>query len=163
MALPDRVERELTELDLSRLAREIARNLKPLELILEASGVSSDQFDRIKDNPIFHTRMIEEAQIWSASTRTSLRERIATKAAVAIEELLMDAIDMVQDRRLGGAARVQALQFIAKMGQLGDAALTKDDGSGRVTINILLGDKKLSFDKETAEPKTIEGDATVSP
>jgi hypothetical protein len=154
MPLLPRVERELTELDLSRLAREIARALKPLELILEQSNITAEQFERIKDNPIFHTRMSEEAQVWSASTRSGLRERIATKAAVAVEELLHEAVDMVQDRRLGGAARVQALQFIAKMGQL--EATTKDDGTGRVTINILLGDKKLSFEKE--QP-VIEGEA----
>jgi hypothetical protein len=37
--------------------------------------------------------------------------------------------------------------------------MTNDDGSGRVTINIMIGGKKISFDKET-EPRTIDGEAT---
>jgi len=155
-------ERELTELDLSRLAREITRELRPLETILEKLKIDSEQWERIKDNPFFEQRCIEEAQIWAGSTRANLRERISTKAAVMVEELLYEAVEMVQDKRIGGAARIQALQFIAKMGNLGDGASTKDDGSGRVTINILIGNKKISFDKDATvheEPKIVEGEA----
>lgn len=146
---------ELTEVDISRLAREIARGLRPLELLLEQSGIESEQWERIKENDIFTTRLAEEAAVWSATTKQNLRERIATKAAVAVEELLKEAITMVQDPKMGGEARIKALQFIAKMGQLGEGPLTRDDGSGRVTINILLGNKKLSFDKEN-QAKLIE-------
>lgn len=148
----------VTELDISRLAREIARNLKPLDLVLEAHGIESEQWERIKDSDIFNTRLVEEAAVWSASTKDNLRHRIATKAAVAVEELLLDAISMVQDPRIGGEARIKALHFLAKMGQLDVNQATKDDGSGRVTINILMGNRKLSFDKETSQPAIIEHD-----
>ena len=148
-------ERQLTELDLSRLAREIARQLKPLETILEQNGIQSDQFNRIKENPIFLTRMGEEAALWSASTAKSIRERISIKAAIAVEELLQEAVDIVQDKKLGGAARIQGLQFIAKMGQLGEGNMTKDDASGKVQINIILGDRKVTFEQEH-EPKTLD-------
>jgi hypothetical protein len=150
---------EITEIDISRLAREIARNLKPLELVLEQNGIDSEQWEKIKNNDIFHVRMIEEAAVWSATTKDNLRHRIATKAAVAVEELLVQAIGMVSDPRMGGEARVKALQFLAKLGQLDSNTATKDDGSGRVTINILLGGKKLSFDKETQEPLVLEHEA----
>lgn len=162
---PIRQDRELSELDLSRLAREIARNLRPLEMILETLGISAPQFDRIKNNPIFLTRMGEEAAVWGASTASSLRTRISTKAQVAVEELLHEAIDIVQDKKLGGAARIQALQFIAKMGQLGESDSAQGE-SGKVTINILLGGNKISFEKDPAENArtvhpTIEGSGDV--
>lgn len=156
-------EGPLTEVDISRLAREIARNLKPLELILEAHGIEADAWDRIKSLDIFNVRLAEEAAVWSATTKDNLRNRIATKAAVAVEECLGEAITMVGNPAIGGEARIKALQFLAKMGQLDVAQATKDDGSGRVTINILLGGRKLSFDKETNEPKTIEGEAVLTP
>lgn len=157
-------ERELTEVDLSRLAREISRNLKPLELTLEQLQISAAQWENIQNNQIFKQRLGEEAAVWCASTKRSIQDRISTKAAVMIEELLIDAMQMAQDINLPGAARVQALQFLAKMGQLGDDATIKDDGSGRVQINILIGGKKLSYDKENTEPTTIEGDVVeVSP
>jgi hypothetical protein len=50
----------------------------------------------------FQRPTAEEAAVWSATTKDNLRHRIATKAAVAVEELMLDAIDMVQgqaDRR----------------------------------------------------------------
>jgi hypothetical protein len=93
--------------------------------------------------------MVEEAQVWSASTKKNIHERVATKAAAMVEELLFEAVDMVQDKELPGSARVLALQFIAKMGHLGEATMSKDDGSGRVQINIMIGGEKVSFDKET--------------
>ena len=154
----------ITELKLSRLAREIARNLRPLEIILQTLQISSEQFDRIKENQIFLTRLGEEAALWGASTMQSIKHRISAKAQIAVEELLAEAVDIVQDKKLGGAARIQALQFIAKMGQLGETDGSQGD-SGKVTINIMLGNQKLRFEKDPAEAKTIEGDVTpeVSP
>jgi len=154
--------RELDEVDLSRLAREIARQLKPLELILEQLQISPDQWQRIQANPIFSTRLSEEAAVWSTSTRQNIRERVSVKAAVMVEELLIEAVGIVQDGEIPGAARIQALQFLAKMGDLGEKADVSDDGSGRVTININLGKEKLQFDKES-EAKTIEGTAETTP
>lgn len=153
-------ERVITELDLSRLAREIARNLRPLEIILQTLQITSEQFDRIKSNQIFLTRLGEEAALWGASTMASIKNRISAKAQIAVEELLAEAIDIVQDKKLGGAARIQALQFIAKMGQLGESDSTQGD-SGKVTINIMLNNQKISFEKDPVERRTIEGEAQV--
>jgi len=158
MALPERQERPLTEVDISRLAREISRNLKPLALTLDQLQISSEQWDRVQNSPIFQQRLVEEAALWSASTKKSIEDRISTKAAVMIEELLIDAVGMVQNEDLPGVARVQSLQFLASMAKLGDKAV-RDDGSGRVQININIGPRKLSFEKETTEPVTIEGSA----
>jgi len=154
-------EGPLTEVDISRLAREIARNLKPLELVLETHGIEAEAWDRIQASQIFLTRLAEEAAVWAGTTRDNLRNRIATKAAIAVEESMGEAIAMVGDARIGGEARIKALQFLAKLGQLDANQATKDDGSGRVTINILLGGKKLSFDKETNEPKIIDAEVLI--
>jgi hypothetical protein len=151
-------QRQLTEVDLSRIAREIARDIQPLEILLERAGINSEQFERIKQNPIFQTRLMEEAQIWSSTTKQNLRERVSIKAAVAIEELLLDTVNLIRDPDIPGAARVQGLQFLAKLGHLGEGPLTKDDGSGRVQINILIGGQKLSFDKEST---VIEGEVVT--
>lgn len=156
---------DLTLVDINRIAREIARGMKPLADILTTSGIDLDQFDRLQQSEVWKTRMVEEAQVWSATTKSNLHERVATKAAAAIEELLEDAIKIIRNDDIPGAARVQALQFLAKMGQLGEDSVTKDDGSGRVQININIAGRKLSYDKET-EFKTIEhegsGEAVTS-
>ena len=157
MALPVRPDREITELDISRLAREIARDLRPLELTLEQMQINAEQWDRIQNNPIFHTRMVEEAQLWSASTKQNVRERVGLKAAFMVEELLLDACGIVQDMGVPGAARVQALQFLAKMAHLGEGSAVKDDGSGRVAINIFIGEKKLSYEGDSSP--LLEGEA----
>lgn len=156
-------QRDLTEIDMARIAREIAREIQPLEMVLQKAGIDSEAFDRMKESPIFQTHLLEEAQIWNASTKANLRERVSIKAASMIEELLLDAVDIIRDPDIPGAARVQALQFLAKVGHLGEGPLTKDDGSGRVQINIMLGGQKLSFDKESSDPKTIEGEAVLTP
>jgi hypothetical protein len=156
---------QLTDVDISRIAREIARDLKPLQMVLDTYNIDLDAFDRIQRSELFQQRLIEEAALWMGTTKTGLRERVSTKAAIAIDDLLLDAIDIVRDKDIPGAARVQALQFIAKLGQLGENAMTKDDGSGRVQINIMIGGKKISFDKEGTDASsntnnTIEGEVT---
>lgn len=153
-------QRELTELDMARIAREIARDIQPLDIMLQRAGIDSEAFERIKEHPIFQTHLLEEAQIWSASTKQNLRERVSVKAASMIEELLLDAVDIIKDPDIPGAARVQTLQFLAKLGHLGEGPLTKDDGSGRVQINIMLGGQKLSFDKESSEAVVLEHEPT---
>ena len=152
----------LTEVGISRLAREISRNLKPLAMVLEEMHITSDDWERIQDSDIFKTRLIEEAQVWAGSTKQSMRDRVATKATIMVEELLIDAVAMVKDGDLPGAARVQALQFLAKMGQLGEGPATKDDGSGRVQINILLNGQKMSFDKDQVERPVLDLTPEVS-
>jgi tRNA A37 N6-isopentenylltransferase MiaA len=153
-------QRELSEVDLARIAREIARDIRPLEVVLQGAQVSSEQFERIKENPIFQVHLVEEAQLWSASTRQTLRERVSVKAAAMIEELLVETVDLIRDKQVPGAARVAGLQFLAKLGQLGETALVRDDGSGRVQINIVIGDRKLSFDKETSSDSSRAIDVT---
>jgi hypothetical protein len=150
---------ELSEIDIMRLAREISRDLKPLEAVLSQMQITSEQFERIKENPIFHFHLTEEAGLWASTTRENLTNRIATKAAFAVDQLMYEAIDLVQDKKLGGEARIKALQFLAKLGQLTEGQMTKDDGSGRVTINILLGNRKLSFDKDN-QPRIIDHEPT---
>ena len=53
--------------------------------------------------------MVEEAQLWSghAPSRT-MRDRVAIKAVAMVEELLIDAVGIVQNPDIPGAARVQA-------------------------------------------------------
>ncbi len=163
--MPDQItsgNSELTQIDIMRLAREISRELKPLEAVLADMHITADQFERLKDNPIFHFHLTEEAGLWAATTKENLRNRIAVKAAFAVDELMKEAIDLVQDKKLGGEARIKALQFLAKLGQLDGNQMTKDDGSGRVTINIMMGDKKLSFDKDN-QPKIVDVTPEVSP
>src|SRR5262245_1104431 len=149
--------RTITEQDVMRLAREIARDLEPVDTICRQFQLTADDWTHLQNSEIFQTRLVEEAQLWSASTKMALRERIATKAALAVEDLLLDAIGIVRDPDIPGAARVQALQYIAKIGHLGEGALTKDDGSGRVVININLGEKKLSFAGEYEQDGGQEG------
>ena len=150
-------ERPLTEVDISRLAREIAREMRPLHHILTKAGITLDQYDRIQHSDMFQQRLTEEATIWSATTKSTLRERISTKAAIAIEELLDECVLMVKDKDIPGAARVQALQFMAKVGSLGEGMMAHDDGSGRVSINININGQRVSFEKEQVP---IEGTAT---
>lgn len=156
-------DRELTEVDLSRLAREISRNLKPLDLTLEQLQITPSQWENIQDNQIFRQRLVEEAAVWSASTKQSIQDRVGVKAAAMVEELLLDAVALVQDPSLPGVARVAALQFLAKMGHLGEGTISKDDGSGKVQINILIGGQKVSFEKDSADIKVIDGHAETVP
>lgn len=155
------------EVLVSRIAREIARNLVPIETICERYRLSDDDYQRILRSPIFQSRLQEELEIWSASTPKAIVDRIQAKAATMIEESLVEVYDLIHDKAQPMAAKISALAWATKMAgvgevrDLGPPGVSSGTGSG-INFNIFIGDKKVTF-TQSAEPntKTIEGSAVL--
>lgn len=149
-----------TELLASRLAREIARDLVPLDTILERYKIDEEEYQRILRHPMFQQRLQEELDVWGASTPRAITERISAKAATMIEESLIEVYALVHDKAQPMAPKIEALKWASKLAGVGERE-TKDLMPGeRIRFNIFIGDKKVSIEKE-AETKTIEGTAVL--
>lgn len=142
-----------SEFTISRLARDVARNLIPLDQILKSSQISPSQYEQVVAHPFFRSRLEEELNAWNGDVRT----RVQAKAATLIEESLDEIFLLVHDRAVPLNHKIDALKFAARLAAMEDGA--KEGPGDRVVININLGDdRKLTFDKEVLpEPKTIEG------
>jgi len=137
----------LDDAGISRLAREVARDIKELPDILATFKLTDEQFDRIVDSKFFQTRLNEEVQLWNASDAPAINKRIETKAATMVEDCLLEVYALVHDREQPLAAKVEALKWAARMAGLGEAKTGASDGGGvKITINV--GGQELKFDKE---------------
>jgi hypothetical protein len=148
------------ELLASRLAREVARDLVPIDQICERYKIDDDTYERILRHPLFQQRLQEEVDIWNASTPRAITERISAKAATMIEESLIEVYELVHDKNQPMSAKIEALKWASKLAGVGERE-TKDLIPGeRVRFNIYIGDKKVSLEKEVV-PTTIEGSAVL--
>ena len=155
--MPDEVIPIDNELLISRLAREIARNLVPLNEICERYKLDEDEYQRILRHPMFKQRLEEELDVWNASTPKAIVERISSKAATMIEESLVEIYNLIHDRGQPMAPKIEALKWAARMAGVGDKDTTGQTLGERVRFNIYIGSEKVSFDKEAADAKLIEG------
>ena len=151
-----------TELLASRLAREVARDLVPLDTILERNKISEDDYQRIIQHPLFAQRLQEELEIWSASTPMAIVERIGAKAATMIEESLVEVYGLIHDKNQPMAAKIEALKWASRISGIGEREAANAPALGeRVRFNIYIGDKQVSFDKQVVNEKVIEGTSVL--
>jgi hypothetical protein len=149
---------QVNDLMLSRLAHELARDIHPLETVLQQFKIDPDYFGQhIIDHPLFKQKFMEATALWQGSNKA--KERASTKAALLFEEWLPEADRLFHDTQQPMSAKIEAMKLLAKIGQL-DQSDSKGVAAGeRVVVNINLSAANapsIVIDK-MAEPKTIEG------
>lgn len=142
-------------LDLSSLAREIAKDLRPLDEILAVHGVTEEQFEDIRIDPRFDRLLQSLIAEWSAAENTA--QRVAVKSAALVEEALPVLYRDIVDSRIPLAQRVEGLKLASRLGKLGENDGVKEGAGSGFSIKIILGeDRALTVD---ATPRqVIEGD-----
>lgn len=132
---------------LAALARELAMNIKPKEMILSAYKLSTEQFDtHIAKNPFF-IRAFEASCIeWNSALSTN--QRIKAQAGAVLEESLPE----LGARMLNGREKLQEVVETAKLfSKLAGAEITAatNSPSEKFTINIQIGSQKVTVENTT--------------
>lgn len=146
----------LNDVVVSQLAREIARDLMPTGTVLRKFNLDLETYETILDLPFFQRRLEEELAIWNGSDSSSIRTRIAAKAATVIEESLMEAFDLIHDKSQPLSGKVEMLKFAARLAMMGEHVGDPGAADSKVVINISYGGEKLSFEKEKDRPPVID-------
>ena len=150
------------ELLVSRLAREIARDLIPIEDICSRYKLDEDQYQRVIRHPMFAQRLQEELDVWNASTPRAITERIGAKAATMIEESLVEVYALIHDKSIPMAPKIEALKWASRIAGVGEKEAVNQTLGERVRFNIYIGAEKVSFEKDiAADAKQIEGSAVL--
>ena len=144
----------VTELTISRLARDIARDIVPIPDILKTHHLTVQQYDEILNSKIFQARLEEEVASWAANGR----ERIAAKAMAIVEEGLLELFDLIHDRTQPMAAKIEALKFTAKLASMEQGAVAVDDNE-KIVFNITINGQRKTFE-DRPEPKVIDAEVT---
>lgn len=158
------------ELLVSRIAREVARDLVGIDTIKERFRLTDDEFTSITNSPIFKIRLEEEVAVWAATDALSIAERIRAKTGTMIEESILEVYDLIHDKDQPMAAKIRALEWASgvaglteteRLGASMPAGVVSGGGSG-ISFNIFIGDKKQSFNVTADQPKIVEGEVVLT-
>lgn len=143
---------KLDAVELSRLARQIAMDLRERVDILKEFNLTESQYDFLEAHNDYYKNALQAACIeWHSPLSTM--ERVKLQSAAILEESLPAIGARMQNKGEGLPGVVEAAKFFAKNAGIGERD-TGGAGSGeRFVINIDLGgDQKITVSTEEVAP-----------
>jgi hypothetical protein len=140
----------LTVPELSKLAREMAMDIKERHVILKEFGLTETQHDYLEANNEFYKAALHAACAeWHAPLSTP--ERIKIEAAAILEDSLPGLGARMQNKSEGLPGVVEAAKLFAKVAGVGEREAGGAVSGERFVISIDLGgDQKITLSAETA-------------
>lgn len=138
-----------------KLAREVAIDHFDLETILQHHQLTTEDWERVKENPHFQRLLRSEIEAWNGATNT--HERTKLKAAALVEEWLPEANTRLHDSGETLPAKVELGKLLTRIAGMGLTGVGVEGApSEKFSITINLGaDAKLQFEKQLP-PKVID-------
>lgn len=152
-----------SDLDLVRLAREIAMDILPIEMILKQYDISDETWAKLQLNTKFMVLLGGEVEAWSSASNTY--ERVKLKSASMLEEWLPCLMTRMSDDDEALPAVIEAGKMLARIAGLGNSDQPAGVTGERFVINISMGPKAdpLEFAKEVTSRVTIEHEGGTAP
>ena len=153
MALPQTVSEfnALSDTD-SRLAVEVAVQIRPVSEVLVAYSLSRVDLVRKLKDPMFRDMVKQAKSIWSSDL--SIKERIRLKSQVLVEDSLLSIFSIIHNVDNAIPAKLDAFKQLARVAEVDSPERSKGGDGSRFTVSINLGD--------TIQPVIIEGDTNVA-
>lgn len=130
------------------LAREIAKDIMPLEQILKSHNLSVIDYENLQKTPYFQSVLAQASADWNSASNTTARVRL--KAAAIAEEALLEMSNRLHDPDEALNHKVELLKVITKLGNL-EVQRDTNNGAERFSLVINIGDNA---------PKTINATVT---
>jgi len=143
---------------LKTLAAEIACDSFDMGDILKAHSLTLEQFKRIEQTPRFQMYLKEALINWGSTANT--QERVKSKGAISVEDLLPAMHVTVLDKTQPLAPRVELFKALMRLGGIGEKTTAgAGDGGEKFSVTINLGgENSLKIERELPS-KVIEGEA----
>ena len=150
-----------SDIDVVRLAREIAMDIVPLADILKQYSISDETWSELQRNSKFKMLLSLEVEAWSTALNT--HERVKMKSASMLEEFLPELYRRMHDAEEAFPAVIEAGKTLARMAGIGNER--NDIGASigeRFVINISMGPQvaPVEFTKDVTPvtSKVIDGE-----
>ena len=149
------------DLDLIRLAREIAIDHYDIEDILNRYQLTYEQWSALCGHPRFTQLLANEEEAWLAATNTT--QRVKLKSAAVIEQYLEKAHASLMNDNEALVAKTGLAKLIASFAGIGGDDYQKRIGqeAGGFSITINLGDRTLNIDRSGAVEAVVEDEDDV--
>ena len=138
----------------ARLAWELTANILPMGEIMKRYDLDFDSLAEKRLDPTFRAVLEEYGRAWSSSL--SAQERIRVKAALLVEDGLLDIFRILKSADTAPAAKLDAFTALSKAGDVGTAKKDSAAGGERFSVTINLpGSQAVKIDT-----RTFDQDAT---
>lgn len=139
-----------------RLAREVAKDIVPIDEILKHFAVTKQAWAFIFPSPIFQRMLTAEIEQWNSADGTM--DRVKLKALVMIEEVLPEMFAKMLDPRENLTAKTEVFKNIAKIAEVGQTSTPVGAGGERFSVTINLGNAKPIVIDQQLPQQVIESD-----
>lgn len=139
------------------LAREIAYDLEPVDVILARKGITKTQYEKIENNPFFKSALASAIEVWNAGNNAENRLRI--QAAYMAERAMPQIYARMMNANEPLPAVNDSFKTLLKTAGIGERAAGAGTGE-KFLISINLGAGKEIRQEVTP---MIEATATVVP
>lgn len=147
-----------SDLQLVKLAREIAMDIHPLETILEQYRLSLDEWEILKNNGKFQALLKSETEAWGTALNT--QERVKLKAAAMIEEWLPELNARLHDIDETLPAKIEGGKMLTRIAGMGLPGQVEGAMPERFTVTINLGAQAPPIEiSKDVTPQIIEHDS----
>lgn len=132
-SLPPADDLETTML---KVARNVAMGLYKLEDILVLCNVTPSDFNKWKLHPRFQQYLKSEIEAWSSANNAG--ERTKVKAAIVLEDFMLETGALLADNKTPLNHRVELGKLLAKIAGMGEPKLLGGAGGGGFQLNISI-------------------------
>lgn len=121
----------------SHFAFELASDLEDVAEVLKRHGITKRHLRALTKLPEFNAQLEEYKREWLAPK--NVKERIQMKAALAVEDGMLELYNIFQDRDLAPAARLDAFKKFIDLSGSQPARQEAETGGGGFAITINVG------------------------
>ena len=142
----------------TQVALELAAGLSSPDSIKQRYKISDEKWEQLRSNKLFRN-MVAEA-VKELQGDLNAKRRIQLKAAMAVEDNLLDLVRMASDDSIPASSRIDAHKHLSDLAEVGSrAARHQDSGPAREGFSLVInfpGGEQMSV---SPGPKPIEGTA----
>jgi hypothetical protein len=130
------------------LAREIAMDILPLEMILTNHKIDQTTWETIHKQGRFQALLTEQIRFWNSGANT--QERVKMKFLSTLEESIPEMYAMLVDPKFQDSSRVEIFKALQKGAGIGNGSGAEGALNGeKISITINMGaDNQLKVIKE---------------
>lgn len=149
----------VTESTVMALARELALDLYPRDMILEVLKLSPSQFQAIERTETFKKHFEEARLIWNSSENSP--ERVKMKASIQLEQWLEHLNHSMTAIGEPLSSKVKGGELLMRLAGLGNNVAADQGSSEKFTININMGSDKPTTIEAILPTRVIDATAEV--
>lgn len=153
--------RELSEVLLRSLARELAIDILPVETIVKNHQITQKQLQEYLKLHSFRAMVMEQKQIWGAATNTAERVKLKYLSALEMSADLLYA--RMVDPQGSLAAQVELMKAMMRGAEIGTNAGAGGPTGEKVSITINMADqgKEITLTAEKTLPDQVTQGITI--